>query len=180
MSADLVMEVIALEQARFGLLTHAAKSLLVRDAHVYALCSCLADTCFGKCRMHSASCCLLSSWRQLQMLPGCMTGPICIWSRHVKAEMPVLSLSLLLDEEGPLGCAAGREGRATGSRERAAGGRAAGHADGVAEAPPAPDAAAILRPEDDAGEAPNNRRGAFGDNLSKSALWAGCLLPQYI
>ncbi len=30
MPADVVMEMIALEQARFGVLTHAAKSLLVR------------------------------------------------------------------------------------------------------------------------------------------------------
>ena len=31
MPADVVMEMIALEQARFGVLTHAAKSLLVRQ-----------------------------------------------------------------------------------------------------------------------------------------------------
>ena len=65
MSADLVMEVIALEQARFGLLTHAAKSLLVRDVPLSLPCAGLAaNSCTYNLthasRQRSAQCCALA------------------------------------------------------------------------------------------------------------------------
>ncbi len=56
MPADVVMEMIALEQARFGVLTHAAKSLLVRSYTAELAIICTGNSLCITSLIHFAMC----------------------------------------------------------------------------------------------------------------------------